>query len=142
MNRNASSSSSSSPSGSSASSSSFNDSIHALASIVPLRTVRENESPQINDIPFVLSEKEVDRFCDQYHIYREIFHIFTPSLSIHVDDQIAMKDTIMMYEEKLKAGLQYPMDPFFNEVLLLHKLSVAQLHPKAGGSWWPSGSFI
>lgn len=41
------------------------------------------------------------------------------------------EDTIMVYEEQLKAGLRLPMDPFFIEFLQFHKLSITQLHPSS-----------
>lgn len=71
------------------------------------------------------SEKDVDRLHVQYHISREIFCVFALSPSVRVDDQIFTKDTIMVYEEQLKVGLWFSMDPFFVEVLRFHKLAVA-----------------
>lgn len=37
----------------------------------------------------------------------------------------------MVYEEQLKADLQFSMDSFFTEILLFHKLLVTQLHPNS-----------
>lgn len=112
-------------------SSSFDDPIRAPTLIVPLRAVHESESILVNDIPSVLTEKDVDHLHYHYQISQEIFCIYTPSPSLHVDNQIPMENTIMVYEEQLNASLQFPMDPFFTKVLRFYKFSVTQLHPNS-----------
>lgn len=52
------------------------------SSIIPLRVVHDNENLLVNDIPSVLSEKDVDHLYDHYQISREIFYLcFTPECS-------------------------------------------------------------
>lgn len=82
----------------------------------------------MNDIPSVLIEKDIDWLHDHYQISREIFQVYALHPNVHVDDQIAAKDTIIVYKEQLKVDLRFSMDPFFIEVLSFHKLSVIKLH--------------
>lgn len=120
-----------SPSGDFASSSSFDGPIHALAPIIPLRQASETEASSINDISSVLSERDVDHLYDTSQIPWETFHVFAPSPYVHVNDLIPTEDAIMVFVEQLKAGLWFPMDPFFMDVLWFHKLSLVQLHPNS-----------
>lgn len=115
--------------GSFASSSSSDDPIYALPPIVSLRAVHESEGSMINDIPSILIEKDIEYLHDKYRISREIFHVFTPCPSVCVDDQISAEDAIMVYEQQLKAGLRFLINPFFTEILRFHRLSITQLHP-------------
>lgn len=85
----------------------------------------------MNDISSVLIEKDVDRLYNNYQISQELFRVHAPNQRVRMDAQIPADDIIMVYEEQLKAGLWFPMDPFFIEVLLFHKLAVAQLHPNS-----------
>lgn len=55
--------------------------IRTPAPIIPLRMVNDNESVLVNDIPSMLTEKDVDYLHDHYQISREIFHIYVPSWS-------------------------------------------------------------
>lgn len=91
--------------------------------------VHDNDTLLVNDISFVLIERDVDHLYDHYQISCEIFRIYTPNPNVRVDDQIPAEDTIMVYEEQLKVGLQFSIDLFFIEILRFHKLSVVQLHP-------------
>lgn len=127
MNRNT--SSSFTPSGGSASSSSSDGPIYAPAPIVLLREAPESEGSSISDIPFILSERDIEHFYDIYQIPQESFHIFAPSPRVRVNDLIPAENTIMVFEEQLKVGLRFPIDPFFIDILRFHKLSVVQLHP-------------
>lgn len=117
---------------SSISSSSFDGPIRAPAPIIPLRAAHKIEGNLISDIPSILTEQDVDCFHDKYQISRETFHVFAPSSSVRVDDQIPVEDTIIVYKEQLKASFRFSMDPFFVEVLRFHRLVVAQLH---SNSW-------
>lgn len=83
------------------------------APIIPLREALESEGSSISDIPPILLEQDVDRLYDKYQIPQETFHAFVPSLCICVNDLIPAEDTIMVFEKQLKAGLQFPIDPFF-----------------------------
>lgn len=67
-------------------SSSSNCLIRAPAPIVPLQTAHESESILVNDIPFVLAEKDIKHLHDQYHISRVNFRVYAPSPSICVND--------------------------------------------------------
>lgn len=84
----------------------------------------------ISDTPSVFSERDVDRLYDTYHILREAFCVFAPP-HVRASDLIPTKDTIIAFEEQLKAGLWFPLDPFCMDVLHFHKLSVVQLHPNS-----------
>lgn len=53
---------------------------------------------------------------DTYQIPRETLHVFVPS-RVRVNDLVPAEDTIMVFEEQLKVGLQFPIDPFFVDVL-------------------------
>lgn len=41
---------------------------------------------------------------------------------------IPAEDIIIVYDEQLKVGLKFLIDPFYFDVLNFHKLSIAQLH--------------
>lgn len=96
-----------------------------------MKAVHDNDNHLMNDISSVLNERDVDHLHDHYQIFWEIFQIYALSPNVRVDDQIPTKDTIMVYEEQLKAGLRFSMDPFFVEVFRFHQLSVTQLHPNS-----------
>lgn len=116
MNWNSSSSSSTSYGEIFTSSSSYSGPICTPALIVPLRVIYDSESILVNDIPSILTKKDVDCLHNHYQISREIFRVYTPSPSICMDNQILVKDTIMVYKEQLKADLQFFMDPFFYRI--------------------------
>lgn len=48
-----------------------------------------------------------------------------------MNDLILADDTIIVFEKQLKAGLRFPMDLFFVDVLRFYKLSITQLHPNS-----------
>lgn len=77
---------SSSSGGSSTSVSSFDSPIHAPVPIVPLSTVHNNDNLLVNDIPFVLIEKEMDHLYNHYQIAQELFQVHGPNPCIRVDD--------------------------------------------------------
>lgn len=60
-----------------------------------------------------------------------LFFVFAPSLRVRINDLIPANDTIIVFEEQFKAGLQFPLDLFFGDVIQFHKLSVIQLHPNS-----------
>lgn len=99
--------------------------IRALNPIVPLREALENEGGILNDIPSIFSNHDVDHLHNTYHISRKSFWIFAPSLHIHANDLIPASDTIIVFEEQLKADLRFPLYSFFLKVLKFHKFSVA-----------------
>lgn len=74
------------------SSSSSDNLIHALALIVLLRAVHNNDTHLVNDIPSVLIERNVDRLYDHYQISREIFRSYPPNSNFLEDDQIPAED--------------------------------------------------
>lgn len=85
-------SSSSSYSGGSSSFNSFSGySIRAPAPIVSLRAIHDNDTLLVNDISSMLTERNVDRLHDNYHISREIFQIYAPNPNVRIDDQILLK---------------------------------------------------
>lgn len=131
MNRNSSSSSSSSFGRSPSSSSSSRGPIRSTIPVVPLRVVYNNESILVNDIPSMLTEKDVEYLYDHYQNSQETFGVYAPTPHVRVDDWIPAKNTIIVYEEQLKVGLRFLMDLFYVEVLHFHKLAVTQLHPNS-----------
>lgn len=94
------------PSEVSFSDSSSNGPIWAPVPIVPLR-----------DTPSVFLKRYVDRLYDTYHIPRETFQVLAPSPRVRANDVILANDTIIVFKEQLKAGLRFPLDPFFVEDL-------------------------
>lgn len=92
-------------------SSSFDSPIWALATIIPLREALENESGLLCDTPSVFLKRDVDCLYDTYHIPRESFWIFTPP-RICANNSTLAEDTIIIFEEQLKADLHFPLDPF------------------------------
>lgn len=36
---------------------------------------------------------------------------------------------VIVYEEQLKAGLRFPINPFYSDIVNFYKLSIAQLYP-------------
>lgn len=108
--------------------------IRIPAPIVPLRTAHKGEGNLISDISSILAEQDVDHFHDEYQISRESFRIFAPSSSVRMNDQIPAEYTVIIYEEKLKAGLQLPMDPI--------TFRLPSCIPTVGESWWLSDLFV
>lgn len=102
-----------------------------MVPIISLRESLKSEGGLISDTSSLISECDVDRLYDTYHIPRETFCVFSLSPHIHVSDLIPAEDTIMVFEKQLKAGLRFPIDLFFVDVLRFHKLSIAQLHPNS-----------
>lgn len=99
--------------------------IYALVSIVPLEAIHDNDTLLVNDIPSVLSEKDIDHLHNTYQISWDTFWIYAPNSNIHVDDHVLAEDTIIVYEEQLKAGLRFSIDHFYTQVLNFHKFSIA-----------------
>lgn len=66
----------------------------------------------ISDIPSILSKQDVGHFYDIYQIPQESFHVLASSPCVCVNNLIHAEDTIIVFEEQLKAGLRYPIDPF------------------------------
>lgn len=97
-------------------SSSSGNPIHAPAPIIPLKAIHDNDNLLVNDILSILTERDVDRLHDHYQISRKIFKVYAPHSNVPVDKQTPAEDTIMIYEEQLKVGLWFPMDPLFIEV--------------------------
>lgn len=91
--------SSSSSDGSSTLSSSSDGPIRAPTPIAPLKVAHENNGPLINDIPFMLIEKDVDRLYNFYQIPKDLFWVYAPNSNIQVGNQIPTEETIMVYEE-------------------------------------------
>lgn len=111
--------------------SSFDSPIRAPTLIVLLRAVHDNESVLVNNIPSVLTEKDVDHLYGHYQISRETFRVYASTTRVRVDDRITAKETIIVYEEQLKADLRFLMDLFYVEALRFHKLAFTQLHPNS-----------
>lgn len=78
----------------------------------------------------MLLEKGLDCLYNANHIPRDTFQIHASSSNVHTDDHILVEDTVIVYKEQMKAGLRFPIDPFYTDVLNFHKLSIAQIHPK------------
>lgn len=72
----------------------------------------------------MLTKRDVDQLHGNYQIFWEIFWVYAPHPNVCTNDQIPAEDTILAYEEHLKVGLRFPIDPFFVEVFHFHKLSV------------------
>lgn len=91
--------------------------IRAPAPIVPLREALKNEGESLSAIPSIFSKYDMDHLHNTYNIPRESFQIFAPSPRIRANDLVPIGDAIIIFEEQLKAGLCFPLVPFFVEVL-------------------------
>lgn len=114
-------------------------SLTALSKLQPflVREASKNEGGLLSDITPAFSECNVNCLHNIYNISWESFWIFALSPRVRANNLIPAGDTIIALEEQLKVGICFPLDPFFVEILRFHKLSVVQLHPMAGESWWP-----
>lgn len=102
--------------------------IFISAPIVSSRAVQDNESLQVSNIRSVVTERDVNCLYNLYQISRDMFEVSPSRPNIHVDDHVHAEDMIIVYEEQLKAGLRFPIGPFYGEILAIYKLSIAQLH--------------
>ncbi len=74
----------------------------------------------MDELPSILQETNLQSFSQEYNIQPDSYELILCHGDLRADHFFERDDMIMVYEEQLKAGLQFPLDDFFKEVLKYH----------------------
>jgi len=95
----------------------------------------------MDELPSILQESDLQSFGQEYNIRPDSYELIRYSYELirchsyhRADYFFEENDLVMVYEEQLKAGLRFPLDDFFKEVLNFTEYALLKSTPTRGGS--------
>ncbi len=89
------------------------------------------ENLPVDELPSILQETNLQSISQEYNLRTDSFELIKCHGDLRADHFFDENDAIMVYEKQLKAGLRFPFNDFFKDVLKFHQVSVAQVHPNS-----------